>query len=139
MSQENVEIIKAATEAFNRQDWDAVFKDAAPGAELDFSRAVGPFSGVFKLDQLRPYFEDFAQYWESVSIELHESIEAGGHVIAPMTMHAKGREGVEVAASPTYVWTIRDGAIQRVVMYQERAEALQATGLSEQDAHADSV
>jgi hypothetical protein len=61
MSQDNVEIIKAAIDAFNRQDWDAVFKDAAPGAELDFSRAVGPFSGVFKLDQLRrPFFEDFA-------------------------------------------------------------------------------
>ena len=131
MSQENVEIIEAAIDAFNRQDWDAVVKDAAPGAELDFSRAVGPFSGVFKLDQLRPYFEDFVQYWESVSIEVHESIEAGGHVIAPMTMHARGREGVEVAASPTYVCMIRDGAIQRIVMYQEREDALKAVGLSE--------
>ena len=138
MSQENVEIIKAAIDAFNRQDWDAVFKYAAPSAELDFSRAEGPLSGVFKLDQLRPFFEDFAQYWESVLVELHESIEAGGHLIAPMTMHARGREGVEVAASPTYVCTIRDGTIQRIVMYQEREDALEAVGLSEQDAHADS-
>jgi ketosteroid isomerase-like protein len=131
MSQKNVEIIKAAIDAFNRQDWDAFLENAAPGAELDFSRAEGPFSGVFKLDQLRPEFEDFSQYWESVSIELHESIETGGQVIAPMTMHARGREGVEVAASPTYVCTIRDGAIQRIVMYQEREDALEAVGLSE--------
>jgi hypothetical protein len=55
-----------------------------------------------------------------------------------MTMHGRGREGVEVAASPTYVCTIRDGAIQRVVMYQEREDAIEAMGLSEQDVHADS-
>jgi ketosteroid isomerase-like protein len=134
MSPQNVEIINAAIEAFNRQDWDAVFKDAAPGAELDFSRGMGELSGVYKLDELRPVMQQFAEHWESVSIELHESIDAGGHVIAPMTMHAKGREGVEVAASPTYVCTIRDGAIQRIVMYQERADALEAVGLSEQDA-----
>jgi len=36
------------------------------------------------------------------------------------------------------VWTVRDGAIKRVVMYQERQDALEALGLSEQDAHAES-
>ena len=41
MSQENVEIVKAAYDAYNREDWDAAFKDAAPGCEMDFSRAVG--------------------------------------------------------------------------------------------------
>ena len=46
MSQENVDIVKAWYDAFNRDDWDAMVKDAAPGFELDFSRSVGPFSGV---------------------------------------------------------------------------------------------
>jgi hypothetical protein len=31
MSQENVEIVKAAIDAVNREDWDAAFQDAAPG------------------------------------------------------------------------------------------------------------
>ena len=53
-------------------------------------------------------------------------------------MHGKGREGIEITASTTWVWTIRDGAIGRVSMYQERQEALEAAELSEQDAHADS-
>jgi ketosteroid isomerase-like protein len=128
MSQENVEIIKAAIDAFNRQDWAAVFKDAAEGAELDFSRGMGELSGVYKLDELRPFMQQFAEHWESLSIELHEFIDAGGHVIAPMTVHARGREGVEVTASPTYVCMIRGGAIQRIVMYQEREEALEAAG-----------
>ena len=52
MSQENVEIVRAAFEAINRGDMDAVLKDAAPGFELDFSRAVGPQHGVFGRDEV---------------------------------------------------------------------------------------
>ena len=67
MSQENVEIVKAAIDAYNREDWDALFKDAAPGCELDFSRAVGPWRGVFGLDQARRVVEEFRETWESDS------------------------------------------------------------------------
>jgi hypothetical protein len=49
MSQENVEIVKANIDAINRGDWEAAFQDAAPGFEMDFSRAVGPWRGVFGL------------------------------------------------------------------------------------------
>ena len=49
MSQENVEIVKAAYDASNREDWDAFFKDVARGFEVDLSRAVGPWRGVFGL------------------------------------------------------------------------------------------
>ena len=67
MSQENVEIVKAAIDAVNREDWDAVFQDAAPGFELDFSRALGLMAGVFGLDQIRRVLAEFAGHWESVS------------------------------------------------------------------------
>jgi ketosteroid isomerase-like protein len=42
MSQENVEIVKAALDAANRDDWDALFQDMTPDFELDMSRAIGP-------------------------------------------------------------------------------------------------
>ena len=41
MSQENVEIVRAALEALTRGDVDSTFKDAAPDATIDLSRAVG--------------------------------------------------------------------------------------------------
>ena len=138
MSQENVEIVKAAYDASNREDWDAFFKDMAPGFELDMTRAVGPVSGVFKLDQFRRVVAEFAEHWESFRIEPHEFIEAGDLVVVPWTAHARGRDGIEVVSRPTFVWTIRDGAIERLSMYQERQDALEAVGLSEQDVHADS-
>ena len=63
MSQENVEIVKAKIDAYNREDWDAFFKDRAPGFELDYSRAVGPWRGVFGLDQIRRLTEEFFETW----------------------------------------------------------------------------
>jgi ketosteroid isomerase-like protein len=138
MSQENVEIVKAAYDAYNREDWDAVAKDAAPGFEVDFSRAVGPWRGVFGLDQILRVVGEFRETWESARVEPHEFIEAGDLVVVPGTMHVKGRDGIEVVSRGALVWTIRNGAIERMVMYQSRQDALEAVGLSEQDAHADS-
>ena len=138
MSQENVEIVKANIDAYNREDWDAFFKDMAPGFEVDLSRAVGPWRGVFGLDQSRRFVEELRETWESAWLEPHEFIEAGDLVVVPGTQHVKGRGGIEVVARGALVWTIRDGAIERVTMYQERQDALEDLGLSEQDAHADS-
>jgi ketosteroid isomerase-like protein len=138
MSRENVEIVKAAYDAYNREDWDAAYKDAAPGLEVDFSRSVGPWRGVYGLDQIRRFVEEFRETWESARMEPHEFIEAGDLVVVPQTQHLNGRGGIEVVGSATFVWTIRNGAIERMVMYQSRQDALEAVGLSEQDAHADS-
>jgi ketosteroid isomerase-like protein len=138
MSQENVEILKASIDAYNRRDWDAWLQHAARGFEMDMSRAVGPVSGILTLDQLRQGQLDFAEYWESVRIEAQEFIEAGDLVVVPWAMHGRGRDGIELVARATFVFTIRNGAIERITLYQEREEALEAVGLSEQDAHADS-
>ena len=138
MSQENVELASASIEAYNRMDWDGALKDASPDFECDLSRAVGPQHDVYRLDQMRRFWSEFAESWESVRIEPHEFIEAGDRLVMPHTVHVRGRDGIEVVSRPTFVWTIRNGAIERVTLYQERQDALEDLGLSEQDAHASS-
>jgi ketosteroid isomerase-like protein len=131
MSQENVEIVRAAIAAGNREDWDALVQAAAPDFELDMSRSQS-FRGaaVYGLDQLRGFLE-FADSWESVRVEPHEFIEVDDLVVVPQTTHVRGRDGIEVVSRPTLVWTIRDGAIERISMYQERQDALEAVGMPE--------
>src|SRR5688572_29792823 len=114
MSQENVEIVRTAVDAWNRGDWDAALKDGAPTFEYDFSRSVGPGRAVYSLDQMRGWFNEFDESWESVRIEVDEFIEAGEHVVTPNTLYVKGRDGIEVQARGAFVWTIRDGSITRL-------------------------
>ena len=131
MSQENVEIVRAGLDAWNRGDWDTALKDAAPDLEYDLSRALGPFRGVYRRDHVPRAWADLTEGLTSARIEPHEFIEAGEHVVVPWTFHAMGRDGIEVKARVTWTFTIRDGAIDRICMYQERQEALEAVGLSE--------
>jgi len=131
MSQENVEIIKGLVDAVNRQDWDTVFKDQTPGCEWDISRSESPLSGVYRLDQFRGALVEFAGSWEAMRVEPHEFIDSGEHVVVPLTMHTRGRDGIEVRARVTWTWTFRDGAAVGICMYQNREEALEAVGLSE--------
>jgi ketosteroid isomerase-like protein len=131
MSQENVEIVRNALDAFNRGDWDAALKDATPDFELDFSRAIGPQHGVFRLDQIRGFWDEFLEPWKSLRIEADEFIEAGEDVVVPVTGYMRGRDGIEVTARRTWVYTFREGAIVRLSQFQERQEALEAAGLRE--------
>jgi ketosteroid isomerase-like protein len=131
MSKENVEVVRAAIDAYNRGDLDAVLKEASPDLEIDLSRAVGPQHGVFRLDQIERFADEFSEAWESVRLEPHEFIEAGDHVVVPWTVHVEGRDGIEVRSRVAWVFTFRGGRVQRACMYQDRQGALEAVGLSE--------
>jgi len=43
----------------------------------------------------------------------------------------RGRDGIEVTASSTFVFRVENGQITRQTMFQERAEALEAAGRRE--------
>ena len=138
MSQETAEVVRRGIDAFNRRDWDAALKDLAQDFVLDFSRVTGPLQGVFGRDQVRSFWDEFVGAWESVRIEADEFIQASEQVVVPVTGYMRGRDGIEVIARRTWVYTIREGAIVRFCQYQDLQAALEAVGLSEQDAHADS-
>ena len=130
MSQANVDTVRTSIDAYNRGDIEAILKVAAPDFELDLSRAAGPLHGVYGRDRIMWFWNEITDSWESARIEPHEFIEAGEHVVVPWTMHLTGRDGIEVQARVTWVWTFRDGAVERLSMYQEREDALEALGFA---------
>jgi ketosteroid isomerase-like protein len=130
MSQENVEIVRAAFVAvFSTGDVRAGPIGTAPGYEVDLSRMISPLRGVYDADEARRVFREFAQSWDSQRYEPDEFIDAGEHVVTPFTSYHRGRQGIEVRARAAFVWTIRDGQVARLCFYQEREEALEAVGL----------
>ena len=129
MSQENVEVVRAALDAYNGRDWEAMMKHAAADCEFDWSRSIGPQRGVYRPDQIAQF--NLAETFESVRFESQGFIDAGEHVITPMIGYIRGRDGIEATARFTFLWTFRGSAVVRVTLYQERGEALEAVGLSE--------
>lgn len=121
--------MRRAVEAFNRGDWDGFVEHAAEGFQLDLSRAAGPEHGIFTVQETRELLERFAEPWESLTIETGDLVETGDHVVAAQTLHARGRDGLDVPSRVTWVWTFRDGAVTRAAMYQEWDEAAEAVGL----------
>jgi len=87
--------------------------------------------GVFTVDEAGGVLERAVGLWESLWIEINEVVEIGDHVVVPHTMHVRGRDGIEAQARTTWVFTFRNGKMERGCLYQDKQEALKAAGLSE--------
>jgi ketosteroid isomerase-like protein len=132
MSEENVEVVHKAIEASNRRDLPMARALWHRDAEIDWSRSRGPLKGVYRgRGEVETFQNEFWSTFESVELETHGFIRAGSEVVVPNTAHLRGREGVEVIARSAFVYTVENGQITRLRMFQERAEALAAAGLSE--------
>jgi ketosteroid isomerase-like protein len=132
MSEEIVETVRRLNEAWNRRDrkmWLALFH---PDAEFDWSRSRGPLKGVYRgHGELEVFWDAFWSTFENVQVEMHSVTEVGSEVVVPNTAHVRGRQGIEVVARSTFVFRVENGQITRLRMFQERAEALEAVGLSD--------
>jgi ketosteroid isomerase-like protein len=139
MSQENVEIARAAFEAWNAGELQDVLSHFHPelvyhprADEPDPSPHVGR-------DAYERLVYGFVDSFSEVTFEVLELIDAGDHVIASTVLHAvlRGQGSASAGVSETYVFVykLRDGLVVEVWEYRTKEEALEAVGLSEQDAH----
>ena len=132
MSQENVEVVRAAWDAWNRGDWDEWRSYLSPDFELDGSSTLGEWRGVHRgLDQVERAMQQFKEPWKSVRIEIDELIDAGEYVVTRTTGHFLGRDGMEVQAGGAWCWSFRDGVVIRGLFSNEFDDALEAAGLTE--------
>jgi ketosteroid isomerase-like protein len=144
MSQENVEIVRRVYDAVARRDAANVLALYDADVEVDGSRLPeSAMTGLHLLrghEGLRKVTHEWNEAWEYAEDHCEELIDAGGeHVISVVTRRGRGlASGAEVETRRGGVWTIRDGRVVRTVWFPSVEEALEAVGLSEQDAHADS-
>jgi ketosteroid isomerase-like protein len=138
MSQENVEIVRAAVEAWNAGDMDAVRESFDPEIVTRTPEGwpePGPFVGreaaMRQYQQLRGTYED-----ELIEL-VGDFVGVGDRVAVRLIWRGVGR-GPESNLEWTCVYTVRKGKILNIDYFWDHAEALEVVGLSEQDAHADS-
>jgi ketosteroid isomerase-like protein len=132
MSQKNVEIVRAALDAYARRDVVAMTALNDPDVEADWSESRGWFAGVYRgNDAVMRFYEDYFQAFEMFVIDVESYIPAGDSVVVPNVARQRGREGIELSARSTFVFKVRDRRITHIRLYQNTGEAFKAVGLAE--------
>jgi ketosteroid isomerase-like protein len=134
MSEENVEIVRRALEAWRRGGRKAVADLLDPEIEWRMPPNL-PEAGTYRgrADVVRR-LEEFLEAWDDLTVTVEELVDAGDRVVALVRYSGRGREsGIEIAGMTTdaQVWTLRNGKVLRVELYGGTAAALEAVGLSE--------
>jgi ketosteroid isomerase-like protein len=144
MSQENVELARAAFEAWNAGEPPDVLLSYFHPDIVYHPRAdepdPSPHVGREAYERL---LYGFVESFSKVTFEVLELIDAGDLVIASTVLHVvlHGQEstgGADVSDTYVFVYKVRDGMVVEGWEYRTKQEALEAVGLSEQDARADS-
>jgi ketosteroid isomerase-like protein len=133
MSQENVDLVQAIYDAW------ADKRSAAPFIHKELEYVNPPDAVEPGTQRGRHYLTKVSDVFPDVRFELERFIDAGDDVVVIAKMLGRGSSsGVETERRQGYIWTVADGKAVRLRWFNDPAEALEAAGLSEQDAHADS-
>jgi ketosteroid isomerase-like protein len=132
MSQENVEVVRAVYEEWAKGNfragadlYDPLVLMVPGGDSTDVGHYLGP-------EAMREYMLRLLPAWKTYTMAAEELIEAGDSVVVAVRQRGLGREsGIPTDMRLFAVWTFRGRAVIRLETFVERAEALEAVGLSE--------
>jgi uncharacterized protein len=122
---ENVEVVREMLEDYIRGDYEAALPAFAQDVEVvtSLERFHGP-TGVVEEAQR------WEEMWSDYRFEVEDLVDAGDKVV--LLYHQVGKSkgsGVEVEERAGWVYTLREGKIARVEMFQDSDTALRAAGV----------
>jgi uncharacterized protein len=131
VSQENVEIVRLAFDAFNRRDIAAFLELLDRNVEWVPILAVLEGRVYRGHGDIRRWIKDLDTDWEFFEVYHEELRDLGDRVLVSGHWRARGRaSGVEVENPGTYLYEIKGGKVVSMRTFTDRAEALEAAGLS---------
>ena len=139
MSQENVKLVRQGYEAFSRGDFEGWLAVLHPDVELD-ERYIAPDAAVYRGHEgVRRWLQRGAEAIESPSFEVLRWFARGDAVVTEVIVRGRGiGSGIETTARLAHAIRLRGRKAAYITSLPTVEEALDAVGLSEQDAHADS-
>jgi ketosteroid isomerase-like protein len=133
MPAENVELVRALLDAFQRRDHERAFDFYDPDIvweHHDDSELAGVYYGH---EGVRTYWREWLSAWRDLRFEVQDVLDAGDQVVALIHNQRQWGQhsGIETAMPPYgLVFTIRDGKVLRWRFYLDQDSALAAAGLS---------
>ena len=134
MSQENVEIVRRWIDFYNQRDTDGLIQLTSPDYEMKSVFAGVESGGIFRGYAGFPfeYFSTIDDAYEEFKLDAEDFIDVGAAVLMVANIAWRGRESGAEGRSPLYaVFWLRAGKVFREESFSDRAEAVEAVGLSE--------
>ena len=130
MSQENVEVVRAMYDAFNRGDEEAALAPLHPDVELHQDDELADTRTYYGLEDFRRGVALWLSEWEGFRFDAEELIDAGDSVVMRVRLSGRAKaSGVELAERRYHVWDFEDGKACCVTVLRTREQALEAVGL----------
>jgi ketosteroid isomerase-like protein len=132
MSQENVEIVRAAIDAFNRRDGETFDALLATNAEIIPVRAALEGTVYRGADAATQYCAAVEASWENLSWEVDEIKNGADWVLALGRIRGRGRgSGATIDTRGAWLARFHDGLVTHFRTYPDRSDALKAVDLAE--------
>jgi ketosteroid isomerase-like protein len=132
MSQENMEIVRRAFDAFEREGLDGLMRYLDPQVEWTTTGAFLEAATYRGHEGVRGYLGAMIDEFDELRNTPEEFIDAGEQVVVTTRASGRGKlSGAPVELTMAAVSLVKDGRIIRIRNYREKAEALEAAGLSE--------
>jgi ketosteroid isomerase-like protein len=130
MSQENVEIVRRAYEAWNRGDLNWIANRVRDDCEMRPLR-------FFDLDEVYRGKEGFLGFtkiwrdaWDEITVTIEQIHDLGDRLLALLTFSGTGRaSGIEVSLRLGHLITVENGLLTQLLVIEGWEEALEAAGL----------
>jgi ketosteroid isomerase-like protein len=131
MSQENVERVRTALDAYSCEGPEAIIALLDPDVEWIADRSDMGRVTYRGREGVRKSFEELYEGFEKLGFEVDELIDAGDKTIALGHMTGRGRStGLDLKMPLVLVFTAgRDGKLVRYESFRDRQQALEAVGL----------
>jgi ketosteroid isomerase-like protein len=133
MSQENVEVVRAFTDAFNAGDIEGLVACCDPGVEFHSTFAAVGGAIYHGHDGMRRWHRDMKEIWGGeIRSELEAIYDLGENALVFTVLHGRGQQsGVEVGLPAAMVARSRDGRLVYFKGYGHREDALSDMQVSE--------
>jgi ketosteroid isomerase-like protein len=134
MSEENVEVISRAIDAWNRRDLDGFLAGAHPDLEWHPVLAAGVegSGGVYRgLDEARQFWGEFWAMFDEFRITIQSARAVGTSVLVLAQIQGRAHSGVPVDTPWGAVFEMRDGLCLKTEAFLDHKLALEAAGLRE--------
>jgi ketosteroid isomerase-like protein len=134
VSQENLEIVRRGSAAFNRGDYVGFAENLHPDVEFrDFAHAADAQETIKGVQALLSLLSEWRDSFVDFQADIRECIDTGDHVVCVTRWTGRGKASDAVVDTlQVDVYELHEGKIVRATLgYPDKAKALEALGPSE--------